>query len=103
MSARGHVHGRRAAPVHRFSFWPATRLGLVAVALAVASVVLTLSWKLMGPAGALPGLSCGFAGGVAGLAATLAVKDRAVTVAASVAPFIFAVVFVPAELTIGHS
>lgn len=103
MAARGYVHGRRAVPVHRLSFWPATRLGWLAVALAVASVVLTPSWKLMGPAGALPGLSCGFAGGVVGLAAIFAVKERAVTVVASVAPFIFAVVFVLAELTIGHS
>lgn len=69
MSARNRVHGRRAPPVHRFRFWPATRLGWLAVALAVASVALTLGWKLISPAGALPGLSCGFAGGVAGLAA----------------------------------
>lgn len=103
MATSSHGHGTRAHVAHRFAFWPTTRLGWWAVGLAAVSIVLIPSWKLMGPAGAIPGLSCGFAGGVAALAAMGWRKERSITVIVSLVPFLFAVVFVVAELTIGHS
>ena len=56
-----------------------------------------------GIAGAVPGLSCGFAGGVVAQTAMGWRKDRAITVIASLVLSLFAVVFVLAELIIGHS
>ncbi len=103
MAASSHGRGARPHLTRHVPFWPATQLGWGAVALAAASVVLIPSWKLMGQAGAVPGLSCGFAGGIVALAAMLRQKERAVTVVASLVPFLFAVVFVIAELTVGHS
>ena len=57
----------------------------------------------MGPAGAFPGLSCGFAGGIVALVSILRLKERAVTVVAALAPFLFAVVFAVAEVIAGSS
>lgn len=93
-------------PVHvssGFTFWPRTRPGWWASGLAAASVLLVPSWRLMGPAGAAPGLSCALAGGVVALWAIVRSKERAVIVFASLVPFLFAVVLVLAELAIGHS
>lgn len=67
------------------------------------SIVLIPRWRLMGSAGAIPGLSCGFAGGVVALTAMGGRKERAITVIAGLVPFLFAVVFVLAELIIDHS
>jgi hypothetical protein len=49
------------------------------------------------------GPSSGAAGGLVALTAIYRLKERAITVIASLAPFLFAVVFVIAELTVGHS
>lgn len=103
MAAAGQGHRAHRPVTRRFPFWPKTRLGWSAVTLAAASIVLVPSWKLMGPAGAVPGLSCAVAGGGAALVAMFAMKERAVTVVVSLVPFTFAVVFVIAELAIGHS
>jgi hypothetical protein len=104
MTTSSPGHGTRAHIGHRFHFWPTTPLGWWAVGLAVASIVLVPSWKLMGPAGAFPGLSCGAAGGVVALTAMYRRKERAITVIACLVPFLFVVSFVIGELaTIGHS
>jgi hypothetical protein len=50
------------------SLWqrPSTRLGWLAVGLAVASIVLNLAWSFL-PGGALLGLICGIIGGILAL------------------------------------
>ena len=103
MATSSHGHGTHTHGTHRFHLWPATQLGWWAVCLAIASIVLIPSWRLMGPAGAIPGLSCGLVGGVVALVAMARQKERAIIVAASLVPFIFAVIFLLAELAIGHS
>ena len=57
----------------------------------------------MGAAGAVPGLSCGLAGGTIALWAIVRHKERALIVLVSMVPFAFAVIFLLAEVTIGHS
>jgi hypothetical protein len=79
-----------------------TRLGRWAVWLGVANVVLVLGWRLMGPLGALPGFAAGLAGGVVGLVAVFRRGERAVAVLVAILPLVFVVVFVLAELLIGH-
>jgi Na+/proline symporter len=69
----------------------------------VPSIVLVLGWKLMGPAGAFPGLSSGFAGGIVALVSILRLKERAASVAAALVPFAFTVVYLVAELIVGSS
>ena len=81
---------------------PTTRLGRWAVGLAVANVVLVLGWRLMGPLGAFPGLVCGLAGGTVAFVAILRRGERAVAVFAAIAPLVLVVLFVFAELLIGH-
>ena len=103
MPTNSHGHGTHAAAAHRFFFWPMTRLGWWAVGLAAASVVLIPSWSLMGRLGGIPGLVCGFAGGVIALLAIFRQKERAISVFAAFVPFVVVVSFVLAELTGGHS
>lgn len=103
MATSSHGHGTHGHITHRFLFWPTTTLGWWAAGLGATSIVLIPSWKLMGPAGAIPGLSCGFAGGLVALTAMFRDKERAITVLASLVPFLFTVAFVLAELIIGHS
>jgi len=56
----------------------------------------------MGPLGAFPGFAAGLADGVAGLVAVFRRGERAVTVFVAILPLVFVVVFVLAELLIGH-
>ena len=103
MATSSHGHGTRAHTAHRFRFWPTTQLGWWAVGLAAASIVLIPSWSLMGRLGGIPGLVCGFAGGVIALLAIFRQKERAISVFAAFVPFIVVVSFVLAELLGGHS
>jgi hypothetical protein len=81
---------------------PTTALGRRAVWLAVASVVLTLLWSVLAAGAALSFLS-GLAGSVAALVAIVRRGDRALTVyAAALLPGVLVVVFVLAELLVGH-
>ncbi len=96
---------RQRLPVEkarRIAMLPATQLGRWAVGLAAAAVVLVLAWRVMGPAGAVPGFVCGLAGGVVALVAIFRRGERAITVFAASVPFVFVVVFVLAELIVGH-
>lgn len=102
-TARNQSHGTHSHIARRLPMWPTTQLGWWAVILAVASIVLVPSWKLMGPEGAIPGLSCALAGGLVALVAMFRLKERAITLAASLVPFLFAVLFLAAELILGHS
>ncbi len=87
---------------HRHAILPTTYVGNWAVGLAVASIVANFSWKLMGPLGGFPSLIFGLAGGIVALVAIFRRGERAVTVFAALLPFLGAVVFVLAELLIGH-
>lgn len=81
---------------------PTTRMGKWAVGLAVANIVLMFGWRLMGPLGGFPGLAAGFAGGVVALFAITRRGERAVAVFAAIVPLVLVVVFVLAELLVGH-
>jgi hypothetical protein len=102
MSSRGLPHPLRVKKQHRFVVRPTTRLGKWAAGFAAASIVLLLGWRLMGPLGGFPGLACGLAGGVLALGAILRRGERSVAVFAALVPFLNVVVFLLAELLIGH-
>lgn len=103
MAGSGRGRSSRVPVRSRVRYWPRTRPGWWAAGLAAASIVLVPTWRLMGAAGAVPGLSCGLAGGTIALWAIVRHKERAVIVLASMVPFAFAVIFLLAEVTIGHS
>ena len=91
----GAVHQRlpvKKAP--RIAILPTTRHGRWAVGLAAASVVLVLAWRVMGPAGAVPGFACGLVAGVVALVAIFRHGERAITVFAALVPLVFVLVFV---------
>jgi hypothetical protein len=98
-AVRRRLPPRRA---RRVAILPTTRLGRWAVGLAAASFVLVLAWRVMGPAGAVPGFACGLAGGVVALVAIVRRGERAITVFAALVPLMFVVFFVLAELIVGH-
>jgi hypothetical protein len=84
-----------------FSFFPRTRRGRWAVALGAAAFVLVTSWSIV-PYGAVFGFACGVVSGVLGGLAIARDRERAFTVWLTLAPLAFVVVFVLAELLIGH-
>jgi cytochrome c oxidase subunit IV len=96
----GTLH--RRVPRGRRPFLPTTPLGKWAAWLAVAYVVLQFAWRLLGPLGAFPSFACGVAGGIVALVAVLRRGERAIAVYAAILPLLFVVVFVAAELLIGH-
>lgn len=89
-------------PKRRFPILPTTRLGRWAVRLAVATVVLNFSWRLMGPLGGAPALAAGLVGGSIALIAVLRRGERALTVFAAILPLVLVLAFVLAELLLGH-
>jgi hypothetical protein len=52
--------------------------------------------------GAFFGFACGLVGGVVALVAILRHGERAISIFAALVPFVFVLVFVLAELIIGH-
>lgn len=80
---------------------PTTRPGLWAAWLAVGHVVLMPAWRVL-PGGAALSFAFGLAGGIVALVAILRRGERALTVFAAVLPLAFVVLFVAAELLIGH-
>ncbi len=76
---------------------PMTPFGWWAIGLAVAGVALTFAWQLM-PLGAWPGFIAQLAGGVFALIAVIRDQDRAVSVFLAVAPMLFVVWFLAAEV-----
>ena len=86
----------------RFVVLPTTQLGKWAVGLAAAGVVLLMGWSLMGRVGGVPGLAFGLAGGVLAIVAVFQRGERALTVFAALLPFLNVLVFLLAELLIGH-
>lgn len=87
----------------RFAVLPMTSLGKWAIGMAVAGAVLVLGWSTIGGLGGALGLVLGLAGGGAALTAIFRRGERAVTVFAAVLPFLTVVVFLLAELFIGHN
>jgi hypothetical protein len=87
---------------HRFAFRPTTRAGRWAVGMLVAHVLLMFGWSLMGPLGAFPGLLVGLVAGIVALVAIIRYGERALTAFAAVLPLFNVVLFVLAELLIGH-
>ena len=83
--------------------WPRTQLGRWAVALAGAHVVLMTSWRLLGPLGGFPGLVVGLAAGALAAVAIAKRVDRSATVFAAAALGVLVVLFVAAELAVGHA
>jgi peptidoglycan/LPS O-acetylase OafA/YrhL len=81
---------------------PTTRLGTWAVGLALANILLMPAWRLFGPLGGWPGLVAGFAGGVLALVAIARRRERSLAAYAALVPFALVVLFVLAELLIGH-
>jgi len=82
---------------------PTTQLGKWAFGLAAVSVVLLFGWSLMGRLGGVPGLAFGLAGGVLALVAIFRRGERALTVFAALLPFLNVLIFLLAELLIGHA
>ena len=85
------------------SIWPTTRLGRVAVWLAAANVVLMPTWRVLGPLGAFPGLAAGAAGGIVALVAVTRRGERSAAACAAILPLVFVVLFLAAELLVGHA
>lgn len=85
----------------RFAVLPMTSVGKWAVGMAVAGAVLVLGWSAIGGLGVL-GFALGLAAGFAALVAIFRRGERAVTVFAALLPFLTVVVFLLAELLIGH-
>lgn len=97
-----HVDQQLPASGGRRVRWlPTTQLGKWAVALAAGLFVLEPLWMVLPGGGAL-GLLSGLAGGVVALVAITRRHERAVLVFAALVPFLLALVFVLAELFIGH-
>jgi hypothetical protein len=71
------------------------------VGFAAANVVLVPSWAVL-PGGAALGFACGLVGGALALVALLRRGERALLVFASIAPLVLVVLFVLAELLLGH-
>jgi hypothetical protein len=94
-------HGAARPSARRVAFVPTTRLGWVALALAMAYFPLVSAWSLL-PGGAALGFLAGIAGGVVALVSILRRGERAVTVFAAVVPIAFVGIFVLAELLVPH-
>ena len=101
MTSAGHPHKFGSHGQRRLAVLPTTRLGMWAVGLAAASIVLQSAWMLLGPLGGFPGLLAGLIGGIVALVAILRRSERAISVFVALVPFLGVIVFVLAEL-IGH-
>jgi hypothetical protein len=61
-----------------------------------------MSWSFLGRLGGIPAFALGLAGGVVALLAIFRRGERAVAVFAALVPFLNVVVFLLAELLVGH-
>lgn len=86
---------------HGVAILPTTRLGRWAVSLGAAFLPLTMAWSVV-PLGAVAGFVCGMAGSIVGLVAITRHRERALTVFLAAVPGALVLLFVVAELTIGH-
>ncbi len=98
----GRISHRLPAMGRPRQLWPTTRAGRRATALAAASVFTMFAWRLMGPLGGFPSLVLGLAGGIFAVVAIVRRHERALAVFVALLPFAGAVVFVLAELLVGH-
>lgn len=93
-----HAHAHLSRSHHVL---PTTRLGWWSLGLAAGYVVLMPLWSFL-PGGAGLAFLSGLAGGVVALVAIRRRGERALAVFAAVVPLALVVVFVLAELLIGH-
>lgn len=98
----GHISEGRSRRHGSRPFLPTTSIGCWAAGLAAASILTMLAWRAMGPLGGFPSLAFGLAGGAAGLVAITRHRERAVSVLLALVPFAGVVLFVLAELLVGH-
>jgi hypothetical protein len=80
---------------------PTTRPGVWAAWLAAGYLLLMPAWRIL-PGGAIAAFVSGLGGGIVGLVAILRRGERALAVYAAVLPLVLVVVFVAAELLVGH-
>lgn len=90
MSSSGFHQRLPVEKRRRFAVAPTTRLGKWAVGLAVASFVLGMGWRLMGPVGGFPMIVVALASGVVALRAIFRDGERALTVFAPLVWFLMA-------------
>ena len=101
MSAEGH-HPGSIKRQRRITILPTTGLGRWALGLAAALFPFVLAASVV-PRGAVLGLACGMAGGVAALTAIVRDGERAVAVFAALVPLAIAAGFLLAEVVFGHA
>lgn len=90
-------------PLHPNTLLPTSPLGRAALWLVGAHVILMLSWRLLGPLGAFPGLLVGLAASLTAVASIVRRGDRGILVWAATLPGVLVVLFVAVELLVGHS
>jgi hypothetical protein len=82
-------------------FLPTTPLGKWAVWFAIAAFLLQFAWMIL-PGGAALSMALAVVGGVCALTAIVRQRERAIAVYIAVAPLAMTVLFIAAELLIGH-
>jgi hypothetical protein len=87
--------------VRAHHFLPTTLLGKWAVRFAVGAFLLQFAWMIL-PGGAALSMACAVVGGVCALIAIVHQRDRAIAVYIAVVPLVMTVLFIAAELLIGH-
>jgi hypothetical protein len=80
---------------------PHTKFGWWSVGLAVASIVLILSWSIL-PVGAIFGFLCGFVGGIFALIAVIRQNERSWLVFLSILPLLWVLIFILGEFLVLH-
>jgi hypothetical protein len=89
------------SPARAHHFLPTTLLGKWAVGFAVGAFLLQFAWMIL-PGGAALSMACAVVGGVCALIAIVHQKERAIAVYLAVVPLVMTVLFIAAELLIGH-
>jgi mannose/fructose/N-acetylgalactosamine-specific phosphotransferase system component IIC len=89
------------SPVRAHHFLATTLLGKWAVGFAVGAFLLQFAWMIL-PGGAALSMAFALAGGISALIAIVHQRDRAIAVYIAVVPLVMTVLFLAAELLIGH-
>lgn len=93
-------HGQ-PSPQRAHHFLPTTPLGTWAFGFAVAAFLLQFAWMIL-PGGAALSMACAVVGGVCALIAIVRQRDMAIAVYIAVVPLVMTLLFIAAELLIGH-
>jgi len=87
--------------MHAIHVLPTTRLGRRAILVGLGYILFMPLWMFL-PGGAMLAFTCGVVGGVAAIVAVKRDHERGLLAYAAIAPLVLVVVFVLAELLIGH-